>query len=84
MVMSNIAAYVSRSLKSSERNYSQIEKEDLAIVLGVTKYYTNLVPWHKDVGSNFYGKSISKEGAIRNRVNYLTISLMLPVTDCDI
>ena len=36
-------AYASRSLNSSKRNYSQIEKEDFAIIFGITKYYMYLL-----------------------------------------
>ena len=35
-------AHASRSLNSSERNYSQIEMEGLAVIFGVTKYYMYL------------------------------------------
>ena len=35
-------AFTSRSLGTVEKNYSQLEKEGLAIVVGVKKYHQNL------------------------------------------
>ena len=35
-------AYASRSLNSSERNYSQIKEGGIAIIFGVLKYYMYL------------------------------------------
>ena len=34
--------YASRTLKSAERNYSQLEKDDLSLVFGIKRFYSYL------------------------------------------
>ena len=36
----------SKSISSSEKNHSQIEKESLAIMLGVKIFYQYIFGWH--------------------------------------
>ena len=45
-------AYVSRTLNSAEKKYSQLEKEGLAIVFGVTKFHNYLYGRHFQIESD--------------------------------
>ena len=48
MVLSNPIGFASRSLSVAQRNYSQLEKEALAIVFGVQHFHSYLVGHYFD------------------------------------